>query len=68
MQKQKTVSLIAELANVLDKFDAHILVNDIIDDMPEVYLITDSWEPIEIDYAWKTGIINAEMIRSIKLK
>ncbi len=61
----KATSFIAELANLMDKYDVHFVVDDNVE-TTDVYLVQNDWEPIEVPFEWHDGKITPEIVRNLK--
>lgn len=66
MPKTRITSFRAEMANLMEKYDVHFVVNDDIDNCT-IYMIQNDWEPLEVEYDWHDGTITAETIRNIHI-
>ncbi len=65
MQKCKQTAFINELANLMDKYDAHFVVEDDYDGVLGFYIVQNEWPAADVPYDWKTGVVNSDIIRRV---
>jgi hypothetical protein len=69
MPHTKPTSFIAELADLMDKYDVHFIIDDKFSDEPtELLLIQNDWNPMYVPYDWRDGNITADDIRNTKIE
>jgi len=61
----KATSFISKLADLMDKYDVHFVIDET-EDSTNLYLIQGEWGPIDVPYDWHDGKITPEIVRNIK--
>jgi hypothetical protein len=65
MPKLKATSFIAELADLMSKYDVHLVLSEE-NDSTDLWLVQNNWEPILFNYDWHDGKITPDSIRKLK--
>ncbi len=66
MQTCKQTAFISEITNLMDKYDVHFVVEDNMDDLPNIWIVQNDWPAVEVPYDWKSGVINSDIVRKIR--